>query len=62
MNERILIILNKYEKRQEVNLTVPSFYNIRRAKNLITSEFVLVKENKLIYTINGISYLILKLE
>ncbi|MCW9096568.1 MAG: alpha-amylase family glycosyl hydrolase, partial [Ignavibacteriaceae bacterium] len=62
MNERILIILNKYEKRQEVNLTVPSFYNIRRAKNLITNEFVLVKENKLIYTINGISYLILKLE
>jgi cyclomaltodextrinase len=62
MNERILVILNKYEKRQEVDLAVPSFYNINRAKNLITNEFVLVKENKLIYTINGISCLILKLE
>jgi len=62
MNERILVILNKYEQRQEVDLAVPSFYNIRRAKNLITNEFVLVKENKLIYTINGISCLILKLE
>ena len=62
MNERILIILNKDEKQHEVNLNLPSFYNIKRATNLITKEFVQVKENKIKSTLNGTGYLILKLD
>ena len=62
MNERILVILNKDEKKHDVNLTLPSFYNISKAKNLITNEDFRVNENKFSSTLNGISYLIFKLE
>jgi glycosidase len=61
MNERILVILNKDEKQHEVKLNLPSFYNLRRAKNLVTNEYFQVNENKISSTLNGISYLILKL-
>jgi len=62
MNERILIILNKDEKQHEVILNLPTFYHIRRAKNLVTNGYFQVNENKISGTLNGISYLILKLD
>jgi len=62
MNERILVILNKSENDQNISLTLPGIYNIRRAINLIDGEIFTVSENEISMIINGISYLILKLD
>ena len=61
MNERILVILNKDSKPHEVKLNIPSFYNIRRAENLITNTYFQVNDNNISIMVNGISYFILKL-
>ena len=62
MNERILVILNKNESAQNVNLSIPEVYNIRRATDLITNETLNVANNNVSININGIGYRILKLE
>jgi len=62
MNERILVILNKNESAQNVNLSIPEVYNIRRATDLITNETLNVANNIVSININGIGYRILKLE
>ena len=62
MNERILVILNKDSKPYEVKLNLPSYYKLRRAKNFITNEYSQVSDNKISFTLNGISYKILKLD
>jgi len=61
MNERILVIINKSEMEQSVDLTLPAIYSVRGASELITGESIQVKENVIKINISGISYLILKL-
>jgi glycosidase len=62
MNERILVILNKNENDQNISLILPDVYNIRRAINLTDGEIFPVSDNEISMIINGISYLILKLD
>lgn len=61
MNERILVILNKSEKEQQVNLTLPSIYNLGRAEDLISAEPVQLNDNLLSVNAKGIGYRIIKL-
>jgi len=61
MNERILVIINKSEMEQSVDLTLPAIYSVRGASELITGESIQVNENVIKINISGISYLILKL-
>jgi hypothetical protein len=61
MNERILVVINKSEMEQNVNLTLPAIYSVRGASELITGESLQVRENVIKINISGISYLILKL-
>jgi hypothetical protein len=62
MNERILIILNKSEKEEIVNLELPEFYNLKEAKDLASSKEFEVKDNKISLDVNGLGYLIMKLD
>ncbi len=61
MNERILVVINKSEMEQNVDLTLPAIYSVRGANELITGESLQVKDNVIKINISGISYLILKL-
>ncbi len=61
MNERILVILNKSEKEQLINLTLPSIYNLKSATDIISGEKFSINENLLSLNINGIGYRIVKL-
>jgi cyclomaltodextrinase / maltogenic alpha-amylase / neopullulanase len=61
MNERILVVLNKSEKEQLVNLTLPSIYKLKSATDIISGEKFPVNENLLSLNIKGIGYRIMKL-
>jgi glycosidase len=61
MNERILVVINKSEMEQIVDLTLPPIYSVRGANELITGESLQVKDNVIKINISGIRCLILKL-
>ena len=61
MNERILVILNKSEKEQQVSLTLPSIYKIRMAEDLISGDPVQIIDNLVSLNVKGIGYRIIKL-
>jgi glycosidase len=61
MNERILVILNKSEKEQQVSLTLPSIYKIGMAEDLISGDPVQIVDNVVSLNVKGISYRIIKL-
>jgi len=61
MNERILVVLNKSEKEQQIILTLPSIYNIRMAKDLISGDPVQINDNLVLLNVKGIGYRIIKL-
>jgi glycosidase len=62
MNERILIALNKNENKTSFDITLPDFYNIKRAVNLITHEEIKITNNSLPVSLNGLSWNMYKLE
>ncbi|NUM61049.1 MAG: alpha-glucosidase C-terminal domain-containing protein, partial [Ignavibacteriaceae bacterium] len=62
LNERILVILNKSEKEQQVNLTLPDIYNIKTANDVISADSFQVKDGSISFAVKGIGYRILKLE
>jgi glycosidase len=61
MNERILVILNKSEKEQMLNLSLPMIYNLRTATDLITGENVRITENVFTSNAKGIGFRIMRL-
>ncbi|MCW8803715.1 MAG: alpha-amylase family glycosyl hydrolase [Ignavibacteriaceae bacterium] len=61
MNERILVILNKSEKEQQISLKLPSMYNIRIAKDLISNDPVQINDNLVSLNVKGIGYRIIKI-
>lgn len=61
MNERILVILNKSEKEQQINLTLPSIYNIRIAEDLISGDTVQIVNIVVSLNVKGVGYQIIKL-
>ena len=61
MNERILIILNKSENEQLINLTLPAIYNLSIATDLINGDVLRINENEITIKVNSIGSRILKL-
>ena len=62
MNERILTVVNKNNNDQSLEFTLLAMYKISKAKDLVSGKEYEVKNNKILLNVNGIKYLILKLE
>ena len=62
MNERVLIALNKGEDKTSFDISLPDFYNIKHAVNLLTNEEVKIINNKMTVSLNGLSRGIFKLD
>ncbi|MBA4406772.1 hypothetical protein C0389_05805 [bacterium] len=61
MNERVLVVLNKNEAAQNIELELPALYKINSVRDLINKEILNVSGGKLRLIIKGISYRILSL-
>ena len=62
LNERVLTIVNKSSEMQDLELVLPAVYNVNKAKDLVSGKDLVVKDNKILLTIDGTKYLIIKLE
>jgi glycosidase len=62
MNERILTIVNKSSKEQNLEYILPGMYKVSKVKDIISGREFEVNNNKLNLNVGGIGYLILKLE
>jgi glycosidase len=62
MNERILTIINKSPNNQNLDYTLPEMYKTNTVRDLISGKKYMVDNNKVSINIDGIKYLILKLE
>jgi glycosidase len=62
MNERILTIVNKNPYEQKLEFTLPGMYKVSKAKDLVTGKAFGVDDNKIVLDVDGIKYVILKLE
>jgi glycosidase len=62
MNERILVIVNKSPNEQNVSYSLPAMYKLSKAKNLTNGEEFEIRNNKIDINVEGIGYIILKLE
>jgi glycosidase len=61
MNERILTVVNKNSKEQNLEFTLPAMYKVNRAKDLVRGKEFEIKDNKLLGSVGGNKYLILML-
>jgi glycosidase len=62
MNERILTVINKNPNQQNLEFTLPGMYKAKNAKDLVTGKEFEVKNNKISINVNGVGYLIIKVE
>ena len=62
MNERILVVLNKNENEQKVELRLPDFYKINSVSDLVGEEKLKVNNGKLEITVKGVGFRFLLLE
>jgi glycosidase len=61
MNERILVVLNKSEKEQQINFQLPAIYNIKSATDIIYGDLVKLSDNSISLNTKAIGYRIIKL-
>ena len=61
MNERILMILNKSEKVQQFNHTIPSVYNIKTATDIISGDVFQINDDAISVSVKALGYRLLKL-
>lgn len=62
LNERVLVVLNKSEHHQTLNLTLPSFYKIHSAQDVMNDEVIPVSGDRVNLFIKGIGWRVLRLE
>ena len=62
MNERILVILNKGEENQKVDLSLPDIYNLKEAFDLSKKKTYEIANNKLILDVPAIGWQIFQLK
>ena len=55
-NERILVVLNKNLKQQDIKLELPEFYKSNQLTDLITNEKVGIEQSKVYLNMDGLSY------
>ncbi|MBX3009716.1 MAG: alpha-glucosidase C-terminal domain-containing protein [Melioribacteraceae bacterium] len=56
LNQRILVVLNKNEKEQNVNIGLPGVYKVNNAIDLITNDVITIANNKFSLSIPGYGY------
>jgi len=61
MNQRILVVLNKSEKQQQINLQLPAIYRIKSATDIIYGDLVELSENSMSLNVKAIGYRLIKL-
>ncbi len=61
-DERILVVLNKSDEQQTINLVLPSSYNIDEAVDLITKEKKVVRDSSISLRLDGVGYKFYKLQ
>lgn len=59
--QRIIVVLNKSEKEQDVDINIPSFYNSIALKNLADNSEVKIVNNKIHLSVKPRGWMILKL-
>jgi glycosidase len=59
--ERVLVILNRADEAQTVNLQLPGIYSVKKAVNLITGESLNIIDNKLTVPLNARGWVMMKL-
>ncbi len=62
MNERILVVLNKNENEQKVELQLPDFYKINSVSDAVSGKKIKVNEGKLEITVKGVGFRFLLLK
>jgi hypothetical protein len=62
MNEMILVIVNKSSNEQNVSYSLPVMYKLSKATDLLGIKNLSILNNRIETDINGLGYLILKLE
>ena len=62
MNERVLVVLNKNENNESVELILPGVYKIKSAVDLISYEKLEVESGKLKVNVKGVGYRFLRLQ
>ena len=60
-NERILVIINKSFNNLSVPVSVPEFYKVKDAQNLLTGEKTELNKNSITIPVEGLSFKIFKL-
>jgi len=61
-NERILVLLNKSDKPEKVELNLPVNYNLKEAVDLISGKSILIKDNVINCEVSNAGYKFLKLK
>lgn len=61
MNERILVVLNKNENPQSIELQLAEFYNAKELVDVISGEKIEVKKNKMRTTIPSVNWRVYKI-
>ena len=62
MNERILVVLNKDFRYQNVNLEIPDLYKARYLVDLINGEKINLTNNQVNISVKGIGYRFFNIE
>ena len=62
MNERVLVIVNKNPNEQRLELSLPTIYKVKKAKEIISSKVVEILNYKLITNVAGLRANIFLLE
>jgi len=62
MNERLLVVLNKSQTSQKVNLVLPYYYEVSVLNNLITDQNILCDESNVIFKVSPMDWKIYKLK
>ena len=60
-NERVLVVLNKNPKTEQVILTLPNEYNIQQGIDLVSGEIISVANNELNLSVDGINWRMVQL-
>jgi acetolactate synthase small subunit len=60
-NERILVILNKSDKKESVNIILPEIYKAKKLTDLIDGSEIDVNSNSINIVLSGKSFKIVKL-
>ncbi|OGU73847.1 MAG: hypothetical protein A2V93_08465 [Ignavibacteria bacterium RBG_16_34_14] len=61
-NERILVVLNKNNNDEMLDIILPEIYNLKKAKDIISGKEFEIKNNSLPIDLNGRAYLFFNVE